>query len=184
MKATKNYLFLFAIAGAILALDQWTKNLVRANIPLGGTWLPEGWENLASYARIVHWENSGAAFGLFQNGALVFTILAFIVSAAIIWFYREIEPSDWFLRLALAMQLGGAVGNLTDRLFFDGVVTDMISVGTFAVFNVADASISVGTVIMLIGVWVMEKREKQAKIENEAEDEDVAPHVGIEESLR
>ena len=184
MKATKNYLFLFTTAGIIVALDQWTKNLVRENIPVGGMWLPEGWDALAPYARIVYWKNSGAAFGMFQNGALVFTILAFVVSAAIIWFYREIPPDDWFLRIALAMQLGGALGNLTDRLLFDGIVTDMISMGTFAVFNVADASISVGTAVMLLGVWQMEKREKQVQAAREAEDENLAPRVETEESLR
>ena len=184
MKKTSNYLFLFTVAGIIIALDQWTKNLIRANIPVGGTWLPEGWQSLAPYTRIVHWHNTGAAFGMFKNGALIFTALAFVVSAAIIWFYRQIDPTDWFLRIALAMQLGGALGNLIDRLLFDGVVTDWISVGTFAVFNVADASISVGTAVMLLGVWIAEKKAKQAQNKNESEDEGTAPRVGIEESLR
>ena len=184
MKATKNYLFLFTVAGIIVALDQWTKNLIRANIPVGGTWLPEGWDSLTPYARVVHWHNTGAAFGMFKNGAIIFTLLAFVVIAAIIWFYREIDPVDWYLRLALAMQMGGALGNLIDRLLYDGVVTDWISIGNFAVFNVADASITVGTVIMLIGVWIMEKRTKQAKIENDAEGLDPAPRVGTEESFQ
>ena len=184
MKATKNYLFLFTAAGIVLALDQWTKTIIRANIPVGGTWLPEGWGNLSTYFRVVHWHNTGAAFGMFKEGATIFTALAFVVVAAIIWFYREIDPTDWFLRFALAMQMGGALGNLIDRLLFDGVVTDWISVGTFAVFNVADASISVGTAVMLLGVWIMEKKSKQAQIKDEAEDKDAASHLGIEESLR
>ena len=183
LKAIKNYLFLFTTAGIILALDQWTKNLIRANIPTGGTWLPEGWEHLSTYFRVVHWHNTGAAFGMFKDLSSVFTALAFVVVAAIIWFYNEIEPNDLFLRLALAMQMGGALGNLTDRLLFDGIVTDWISVGTFAVFNVADASISVGTAVMLLGVWIMEKREKQAQIKNEAEDENTVPRVGTEDPV-
>ncbi len=181
MKVTKNYLFLFTVAGIIVALDQWTKNLVRENIPTGGFWLPDGWDALAPYARTVHWHNTGAAFGMFKNGATLFTALAFIVIIAIIWFYREIDPSDWYLRFALALQLGGAIGNLIDRLLYDGIVTDWISIGNFAVFNVADASITIGTVIMLIGVWKMEKKEKQAKATREAEDEEPAPHVGTED---
>ncbi|MBT3188105.1 MAG: signal peptidase II [Anaerolineae bacterium] len=184
MKAIKNYLFLFTIASVLVALDQGTKNLVRANIPTGGTWLPEGWQNLAPYARAVHWHNRGAAFGMFQNGALVFTVLAFVVIIAIIWFYHQIEPNDWFLRLALAMQLAGAAGNLTDRLLFDGTVTDWISVGNFAVFNVADASITVGTAIMLIGVWIMEKREKQARAESDSQNGlETEPHLSAEDSI-
>lgn len=160
MKLLRRYAGLFIGAGAIIALDQWTKHLVRTHIPLGTTWLPAGWENLETYARVVHWYNTGAAFGIFQGGSLVFTMLAFIVSIAILWFYAQPEASEWYLSIPLTMQFGGAVGNLIDRLLFEGRVTDMISIGNFAVFNLADASISVGTAIMLLGIWVMEKKEK------------------------
>lgn len=165
----KHYLTFFGVAGILIFLDQWTKNLVRTNIPVGGVWLPEGWEGLLDYARIVHWHNTGAAFGMFQDGALIFTVLAFVVSGVIIWFFHQIEEGDWFLRLALSMQLAGALGNLIDRLSHEGRVTDWISVGNFAVFNVADASITVGTGIMLIGIWILERRERQAQQESESQ---------------
>jgi signal peptidase II len=148
------------IAALIVALDQWTKWLVRVNVPDGGVWLPESLAWLSPYARIVHWHNTGAAFGMFQNASMVFTVLAFIVIAAIIYYYPHVENSDWSLRLAMSMQLGGAIGNLIDRLTL-GRVTDFISVGTFPVFNIADASISVGAVVLLIGVWLTERSEKQ-----------------------
>jgi hypothetical protein len=62
--------------------------------------------------------------------------------------------------------MGGALGNVVDRLTNHGQVTDFISVGNFAVFNVADASISTGVVILLIGVWIKELKErKQAGVE-------------------
>jgi signal peptidase II len=185
LKSLRYYAALFTIAGLIVALDQWTKSLIRANVPFGGMWLPAGWEKLAPYARVVHWRNTGAAFGMFKEGALIFTVLAFIVIAAILWFYRQVEAQDWYLRLALAMQLAGAIGNLIDRLRFDGVVTDWVSIGNFAVFNVADASITVGTGIMLLGVWIMERRDEQAREENasQAEEEDEA-HLGTGESVR
>jgi signal peptidase II len=150
------------IAAFIVVLDQWTKWLVRVNIPDGGVWLPESLEWLSPYARIVHWHNTGAAFGMFQNASMVFTVLAFIVIAAIIYYYPHVENSDWSLRLAMSMQLGGAIGNLIDRLTL-GRVTDFISIGTFPVFNVADASISVGAVVLLLGVWLMERAEKKEK---------------------
>lgn len=162
----KHYLTFFGIAGIIVALDQWTKHLVRAQIPFGGV----GWQAFDGFARIVHWRNTGAAFGMFQEGSVVFTILALVVSLVIIWFFSQVEDEDWFLRLALAMQLAGALGNLIDRLLFDGHVTDFISVGNFAVFNVADSSITVGTGIMLLGIWIMERREKQAQQESDAEE--------------
>jgi signal peptidase II len=155
----KDYLVLLDIAGVVVALDQWTKWLVRKNLPFEGTWLPEwlGW--LSPYARIVHWYNSGAAFGMFQNGNLIFTVLAFIVIGAIIYYYPRVEQEDWTLKLAMGLQLAGASGNLIDRLIM-GKVTDFISIGTFPVFNVADSSISIGVAVLLLGVWIKERSDK------------------------
>ena len=155
------YSILFLIAGVIVALDQWTKWLVRTYLPYTGTWLPNGMEWLAPYARIVHWYNSGAAFGMFQNGSYVFMALAFIVICVILYFYAQVDPNDWFLRVAMAMQLAGATGNLIDRLILNGKVTDFISVGTFPVLNLADASITVGTGVLLVGIWWKEREEKR-----------------------
>jgi signal peptidase II len=167
LKQIKNYAGLFLVAGIIIALDQWTKSLVRI-LPLGDTWLPLGLEWLAPYARIVHWYNTGAAFGSFAGYGWVFTILAFIVVGLIIYYYRQVEEQDWWLRLAMGMQMGGALGNVVDRLtrgdlktFTVGPVTDFISVGNFAVFNVADASISVGVVVLLIGAWFKEMGDRK-----------------------
>ncbi len=156
----KDYLILFGIAGVVIGLDQWTKWLVRVNIDFGSQWLPEwlGW--LSPYARIVNWQNSGAAFGMFQNGNLVFTTLAFIVIGAIIYYYPQVEADDWTLRLAMGLQLAGAAGNLIDRLMF-GKVTDFISVGTFPVFNIADSSITIGVLVLLLGVWIKERLEQK-----------------------
>jgi signal peptidase II len=158
----RNYWGIFTIAALIVALDQWTKWLVRVNIPAGESWLPESLMWLSPYARIVHWYNRGAAFGMFQEGGMVFTVLAFIVIAAIIYYYPQVSRADWPLRLAMSMQLGGAIGNLIDRLTI-GYVTDFVSVGTFPVFNIADASISVGCVVLLLGVWLQERSAKKEK---------------------
>ena len=157
----EKYTYLIVIAGLIVALDQWTKELVRDNIVLGGTWLPNSLEWLSPYARIVNWYNTGAAFGMFQSGSLVFTVLAFIVIGAIIFYFPQVDRNDWTLRLAMSMQLAGAIGNLIDRLLHNGRVTDFISVGTFPVFNVADASISLGTVILLLGVFLQERAARK-----------------------
>ena len=155
---------MFVIAGLIVVLDQWTKWLVRVNLPAGATWLPESLEWLSPYARIVHWFNTGAAFGMFQGGSLVFTVLAFVVIGAIIYYFPHVDKGDWPLRIAMSMQLGGALGNLTDRLTNEGRVTDFLSVGRFPVFNIADASISVGTVILLLGVYLQERAAQKAQM--------------------
>ncbi len=163
-----DYVFLLGIAGFIVILDQWSKNLVRTLIPLGSSWSPFAW--LDPYARLVHWQNTGAAFGMLQGFGLVFTILAFVVAIGILYYYHEVPHEEWLIRLAMAMMLGGAVGNLIDRLT-QGTVTDFISVGTFAVFNVADASISVGTVLLIFAVWRSERKQKkiaQEKLQDEA----------------
>lgn len=154
------YLFLFLIGGILIGFDQWTKALVRASVPLGSDWLPAGLNWLMPYARIRYWYNSGAAFGIFQNGNLVFTILAILVTLLILYYYPLTVREGWYLRLAMAMQFAGADGNLIDRLRF-GHVTDFISVGNFAIFNISDASISVGVVVLILGVWWKERAEKR-----------------------
>jgi len=168
----QKYWTIAMIAILIAGLDQWTKWLVRVNIPAGGTWLPESLEWLSPYARIVHWYNTGAAFGIFKEGGMVFTVLAFIVIGAILYYYPQVERSDWSLRLAMSMQLGGAIGNLIDRLTI-GKVTDFISVGTFPVFNIADASISLGCVVLLLGVWWNERTQKKKAASVEVKSEKV-----------
>jgi len=173
MNIVKRYWQIVLIAVVIVVLDQWTKGLVRANIPLGGSWLPESLDWLSPYARIVHWYNTGAAFGMFKDGSMVFTVLAFIVIALILYYYPQVETADWSLRIAMSMQLGGATGNLIDRLTI-GHVTDFISVGTFPVFNVADASISVGAAVLFLGIILMERAERKKKQE---ETEQGAPSV-------
>ena len=152
----RSYGLLIGLAGIVVALDQWTKWLVRTNLPFEATWLPAGLAWLSPYARIVHWNNSGAAFGSFQNGNAVIMVLGLIVIAAILYYYPKVDPGDWTLRLAMALQLGGAAGNLIDR-FRMSRVTDFISVGNFPVFNVADSAITVGVLVLLVGVWARER---------------------------
>jgi len=157
------YIYLLLLGGIIVGLDQWTKALVRANIALGSDWLPSWLSWLMPYARIRYWYNSGAAFGIFKNGNLVFTILAILVTLLILYYYPLTVREGWWLRLAMAMQFAGALGNLIDRLMFKHV-TDFISVGNFAIFNISDASISVGVAVLILGVWWKDRADKrQAK---------------------
>ncbi|MEI7844865.1 MAG: signal peptidase II [Chloroflexota bacterium] len=165
MKKILNYAALFLVAGLIISFDQWTKSLVRT-LELGSIWMPAGMDWLLPYARVIHWYNTGAAFGSFAGYGWVFTILAFVVAGLIIFYYPQVDDTDWWLKLAMGMQLGGAMGNVIDRLTNNGQVTDFISVGNFAVFNVADASISVGVVILLIGVWFKERNERKLALIN------------------
>ncbi len=156
-KIVKEYWLLFAVAGTVILLDQITKSIVRAYIPFRSSWMP--WEWLAPYLRFVHWQNTGAAFGFFQGGGLIFGILAIFVAIFIIYYFPQVPEHEKMMRLALALQLGGAIGNLIDRILF-GPVTDFISVGSFPVFNIADSSITIGVGVLILGLWVSEQKAK------------------------
>ena len=157
-KIIQTYALLAGMGVLIVGIDQWTKALVRSNLALGEMWSPWPW--LAPYARIVNWNNTGAAFGMFKGFSGIFTILAVVVALVIIYYFPKVSPKDWILRIAMGLQFGGAVGNLVDRLTL-GRVTDFISVGSFAVFNVADSSITIGVIVLVLGVWLNEMKEKK-----------------------
>jgi signal peptidase II len=157
-KYFSNTRWLFIVATIIVVVDQITKILVRRYLPLGEMWNP--WEWMMPYARLIHINNTGAAFGMFKNGNPIFMTLAVIVSGAIIYYYPRVPANEKLIRFSLSLQLAGAVGNLIDRIIF-GQVTDFVSVGNFAIFNVADSSITVGVAILLIAVWWQERNERK-----------------------
>lgn len=165
VKKVINETLVFWVAAVVIFFDQYTKYLVRANLAFNQVWNPIDW--LAPYVRILHTRNSGAAFGMFQDASLVFMGIAVVVSAVIIYYAVRLPTGHWWLRVVLGMQLGGAMGNLIDRLLFQGKVTDFISTTIpginydFAVFNVADASISVGVALLILTMWLEGRSEKK-----------------------
>jgi signal peptidase II len=152
------YTFLLGVAGVIVALDQWTKWLVRTRLAYNQEWAP--WDWLLPYARVIHIQNTGAAFGSFQAFGNVFMALAIIVSLGILIYFPRVAQNDWLIRVVMSLELGGACGNLVDR-FTQGYVTDFVSLGNFAVFNVADASISVGVAVLIVGMLIRDWKQKQ-----------------------
>jgi signal peptidase II len=128
-KYVQDYAFLLGLAGIIILFDQWTKSLVRANLGISEIWAP--WDWLLPYARIVHWQNTGAAFGMLQNFGGIFAVLAVLVAIAILYYFPQVPRLDWALRVAMFLQFGGAVGNLIDRIAYKGAVTDFVSLGRF-----------------------------------------------------
>ena len=97
---------------------------------------------------------------------MIFTMLAFLVLGGILYYYSQIESSDRLMRLSIGLYLGGVLGNLIDRLAM-GKVTDFISVGNFYIFNVADAAINVGIVVLLTAFWLNERRKAGTTSETE-----------------
>jgi signal peptidase II len=127
-------------------------------MPLNVPWNPLDW--LAPYARILYIQNTGAAFGLFKEAGLFFTVVAVVVSVVIVTYTQRLPAGHWWMRIALGMQLGGAIGNLVDRLVFH-TVTDFISLGNFAIFNVADASISLGVALLALIMWLEARHDRE-----------------------
>jgi signal peptidase II len=132
---------------AVLVVDQLTKYLVRTNMALGDSWPAEG------LFRLTYGTNSGSAFGLFPNQTVPLIAASLIAIGFLAYFYRTQARPTSILRLAIGLQLGGAFGNLSDRLR-EGSVVDFIDVGWWPIFNVADSSIVVGMAV-LIGVLVL-----------------------------
>jgi signal peptidase II len=166
----RNYRLLALVSGVIIILDQLSKTWIRSNFALGESWAPV--EALDPFFRIVHWYNTGVAFGMFQGMNTLFIILAIIVMSVIVFYFPRVPRQDGMLRLALCLQFGGAAGNAIDRITI-GHVTDFVAVGNFPVFNVADASITMGVVVLLIGVWLQDRRDrKEAQLSGQVEEDE------------
>lgn len=138
------------LAVLVVVLDQYTKHLVRMHLPLNISWNPIPW--LDPIMTLTHTRNTGAAFGIFPNLGPFFVFVAMIAIIAIMVYYRQLANGSWLLRFAFGFQLGGATGNLIDRLA-RGYVTDFIDFRWWPVWNIADASIVVGTV--LLGIYML-----------------------------
>jgi signal peptidase II len=134
---------LYAIAVAVLALDQLTKAAV-ANTMAQGQEEPV----LGRLLSLTHRHNTGGAFSLFPSGALPLTVIAAIVVVVLIVFSRQLVRLSLPLSLGIALHLGGAAGNLIDRAR-QGYVTDFIDFHFWPVFNIADIGITVGAALVV-----------------------------------
>jgi signal peptidase II len=134
----------FLLASVVLATDQLTKALVRARLAEG-----EAWPSRDAWLAISHVENSGAAFGTFQ-GAGVWLLGATVIGVgAILVYLWRFPPPQRLHMAALSLILGGAFGNLIDRVT-KGTVTDFIDPAYYPAFNVADSAVVVGVGTMVI----------------------------------
>jgi signal peptidase II len=159
------------VAGVVIALDQWTKMLVRANIPDYTSVIPI--PGLEDYLILEHVHNYGAAFGILQGLGGPLIVIAVIVSLAMLFYVHYIPATAWIVLVLLGLQLGGAVGNVIDRINL-GYVTDFVKLGIPGVyyipnFNVADNAIVFG--VIGLGIYIMwsdfkkQREDKQAATE-------------------
>jgi signal peptidase II len=145
LKKWRIELVIFGVAAIVLALDQWTKRLIVEHLAFQQPWNPIAF--LRPIVTLTQVHNTGAAFGIFPGASWLFTAISVLVVVAILVFYRQFAIHHVLVRLSLGLQLGGALGNLVDRLT-RGYVVDFIDFHFWPVFNVADSSLFIGVVIL------------------------------------
>lgn len=164
------WLVLFGVALLAIIVDQVTKAYAAAHLDLYESWVPVKALEPVFQFTLVH--NTGAAFGMFKDGNVVFSVIAVTVSGIIIFYYRHIPPGMWLARVALGLQLAGALGNVIDRLRH-GYVVDFFDVTHWPVFNVADSCIVVGVGLLLLVMfydeWQANRNDSAVSPNGEAE---------------
>jgi signal peptidase II len=164
VKNLRGYLLLLTIAALALIADQASKYIVANNLAPHQEWAPI--PALQWLFAITYITNTGSAFGLFPDGSLVFIVIAIVVVVAILVYHRQLAGHQWLLRLGLGLQLGGALGNLVDRLTHQGHVVDFIYFKFWPVFNIADSCIVVG--VALMAYFLLREGREEAKRQPEA----------------
>ncbi len=143
-------MWLFVLPLVVVILDQFSKYIVVENMSLG--------ESIPIIEEVFHLTyilNPGAAFGMFAHNRLFFIAIAVIVIGIIIWARREILASPWEVKAGCGLFLGGAIGNLIDRVR-QGLVIDFFDFRIWPVFNIADIAICIGVGLI---IWNLLKTE-------------------------
>lgn len=139
----------------VIIIDQCTKYMVRINFEQGET-LPI----ISDILHLTYVRNLGAAFSMFENIKVVTIIIPLfillIAITALFFFYKRISR---FSRISISLIIAGGMSNLIDRIIL-GYVTDMIDFRIFPVFNIADISVCVGCVLLIVGMFLPKKLDK------------------------
>lgn len=151
----RTFRFLIAVAAGVVLLDQATKEIVRAAFSLG-----ESIPVIPGFFNLTYVRNPGAAFGFLASGnpALMipfFVVISLVVTAAIVYYYRQADPARRLHRWGLSLILGGAIGNLIDRVRFLSVVDFLdFYAGSYhwPAFNAADSAITIGVGLVLLEI--------------------------------
>ena len=142
------------IAAVVIGLDQITKYLVRSSMQPG-----ESIPVIGSWLRILYVRNTGTAFSMFAGNkwiTVVFTTV--LIIACIIYVIHEARSGSRTVSILLTFVIAGGVSNMIDRLTL-GYVTDMISCGNFAVFNVADIAVTCGCALTILNLLMDMRKE-------------------------
>ncbi len=148
------------VVGIVLVLDVTTKLAIQSTFRIA-----QQVELLGDYVRLTYIYNPGAAFGIYlgEHSRIIFLVLSLVALAALLAMYRSTPPGQRIQLTALALISGGALGNLVDRLRGPAGVVDFIDVGVggarFWTFNVADAGITIGAILLALSLWAEPEKE-------------------------
>jgi len=158
----KNISSLLLTAFPVVLIDQISKLMVQGSIELHGRPVPV----IKGLLNIVHWQNNGAAFGILKGMNSIFIVIIIIAIGFIFLYYRNFRYNLW-MKISLGFLLGGALGNLIDRIRI-GYVIDFIRIGVnsywWPAFNLADASVCVGAVMLI--VHMLQRRRDYENLKN------------------
>ncbi len=143
----KTHYLALCISLGILIVDQISKNWVLSHLQAGKT-IPV----IKGIFHLSFVQNTGIAFGLFQNANLFFLITSFIIMLGVIYTLLHTGKDEKKLHVLLGMVLGGAMGNIVDRIFL-GYVVDFLDFRIWPVFNVADSAITLAIIGLIVVLW-------------------------------
>lgn len=159
-RQTKLALYTLGIALVVLLIDRFSKLWVMNSIPLYDDYAPI--PALYPYFSFFHSTNTGVAFGLFRGGTGIFTIVAAVAVIAIAYYSFRHGTGSWLMATSLGLMLGGAAGNLWDRVAYGAVVDFILARASdtlvFPTFNLADTSIVVGTGLLMLYFLLDERK--------------------------
>lgn len=151
----------YAIAAVIIAADQFTKWLVLQNMEIG-----ERIPVIEPYLGWLSHRNRGAAWGVLEGQMWLFAVITIAVIVGILYYFHKHAKGQPLFQLSLMVILGGAIGNFVDRML-RGEVVDFVDVlipvinYDFPIFNIADAALTIGVILMIVFVIYDEKQEKK-----------------------
>ena len=144
----------YIIALIVIIIDQYTKALAVTKLAKGSVPL------INNVFHLTYVENTGAAFGIMQNSNTIFIILIALILFAIIFALHKYKPSQKLIQICAGLIIGGAIGNLIDRLF-RGFVVDFFEFRliNYPVFNIADSCVVVSSIIFCVYILFFDKKD-------------------------
>lgn len=157
-EVTRKKIYVMTLSFVLFAtfiIDRWTKTFIVNNFQFDtSTGL------IKNILFITPVKNTGIVFGLFPNSNyLSFIMFVIFLGIIILLFYKRILPSNVYVYTGLCLQLGGACGNIFDRIYY-GYVIDFIDIRRWPIFNIADVAITIGTIIIILTIITQGKGEK------------------------